>query len=541
MRVLVASLCVLGAVTASAQEMTFSVDETSGGEVAAGADAAPSEALANALRLYQREQYSEAAVQFQRVVEGDSRDSPANLEKAQFFLAKSLYHLRFFRAALGIFDEITQRPEHLYFRESLPWLAQLATELPEPAGIIELVGRFGPEHLGALDRSETAAIHDHLLYLSGRYAYAQGDLEEAIRRLEEVSQSSEQFAHARFFAGVTHVRLRRARPAIAAFRNVLRAVERSPNVPERPRMRDLAWLSLARVYYTAANRTDDEGNRTLDETLLRNAVDAWDHIDPGSEYWLDAMFEKAWALYLSDQQSRAMGNIHTLFSPYFENAYYPEALVLKAVVFFSACQFENAEAMIQQFHERYDPVREELTSTLARFEDNEQFYRFLGEVRAGRADLTPRIRGLVGTALSDRTLLRHLEYIRVLDDEQVQIDRAPAAFSSSSLADRIRQEVLVSRSFAVDRTGDLARGRYRRLVDELDELMNQIDTVEVEVYRVRREGLSTEQASEADRIRRAGGLEVEVDEEHQIWPFDGEYWRDELPFYRQQVSSICGR
>jgi hypothetical protein len=34
---------------------------------------------------------------------------------------------------------------------------------------------------------------------------------------------------------------------------------------------------------------------------------------------------------------------------------------------------------------------------------------------------------------------------------------------------------------------------------------------------------------------------VEVDGEHQVWPFDGEYWRDELGFYRQQVTSQCGR
>ena len=25
-----------------------------------------------------------------------------------------------------------------------------------------------------------------------------------------------------------------------------------------------------------------------------------------------------------------------------------------------------------------------------------------------------------------------------------------------------------------------------------------------------------------------------------IWPFDGEYWRDELGYYRQVVHSSCG-
>ena len=34
---------------------------------------------------------------------------------------------------------------------------------------------------------------------------------------------------------------------------------------------------------------------------------------------------------------------------------------------------------------------------------------------------------------------------------------------------------------------------------------------------------------------------INPDEEHVIWPFDGEYWRDELGFYRQTITSKCGR
>ena len=35
--------------------------------------------------------------------------------------------------------------------------------------------------------------------------------------------------------------------------------------------------------------------------------------------------------------------------------------------------------------------------------------------------------------------------------------------------------------------------------------------------------------------------DVKPDEEHVIWPFDGEYWRDELGFYRQTITSKWGR
>ncbi len=534
---------VLAAGSVRAQDMVFTVEET-GQPPAPPAEGPPSEALANALRLYQQERYLESAVQLQRVVEGETSDAPANVQKAQFFLAKALFHLRFYQASLAIFDEVTQEgAAHTYFDPSLQWLAQLATQLPEPAGIIERVGRYGPEQLRTFDTPETAALYDQLRYLMGRHRYAQGEMEAAVELFRAVRPESEHYVEARFFEGVVHVRMRRAQPAIASYRAIVEAIDRGTarGVTDPQRMRDLAWLSLARIYYTAANRTDDEGNRQVDGRLLGNAVEAWNRIGTGSEYWLDALFEESWAFFLADEYARAMGNIHTLFSPYFEDAYYPEALVLKAVMFFSACQIDNADAIIAQFHERYDPVQSELSATLARFEDNEQFYDFLRRVRSGEAELSPRIRGIVSSALGDRTLLRHLEYVRVLDAEQARLDAAPDAFRSSSLGARVLQDIAVARSFAVDQTGVLARGRYARLIDELNELMNQIDTVEIEVTRYRREDVLSAEGRAAQPPPNARGLVVEVDEEHQIWPFNGEYWRDELGTYRQQVTSRCGR
>lgn len=91
----------------SAQDMVFSAQDT--GEVAEPppeAQGPPSEALANALRLYQQESYAQAAVQFQRVVQKETGDEPGNVQKAQFFLGKCFYHLKFYQAALGVFEEI---------------------------------------------------------------------------------------------------------------------------------------------------------------------------------------------------------------------------------------------------------------------------------------------------------------------------------------------------------------------------------------------------------------------------------------------------
>lgn len=529
----------------SAQDMVFSEEET-GAPAAPPAEGPPSEALANALRLYGAEppRFQEAAVQFERVVSGETDDAPANFQKAQFFLGKSLYHLRFYTSALAIFDEISSQGEaHLYFGQTLSWLAQLASRLPESAGIVEFVGRYGVEQLEEFNTEDQRDLYQQLLFLMGRNKYDQQEFEQAVSLFERVDRQSEHYVDARFFTGISYVRLRRAAPAVEAFRAIISALDSGARGVEDPtRMRNLAWISLARVYYAAANRTDEAtGEVTFDGRILGNAVDAWNHVGQESEYWLDAMFESSWALFLADEYSRAMGNIHALFSPYFERAYYPEAIVLKAVVFFTACQYDNSLAMITQFHERFDPIASELNSTLEQFQDNTQFFDFLQRVRQGQASLSPRVRGIVSTALSDRTLLRYIDWVRLLDEESERLTQAPAEFRNSSLGARIEQDILLKRSYAIDETGNLARGRYNRLIDELNELANQVDTVELEVLSAIRGGVVSEEQGQTMERRRTGGFNVVVDEEHQLWPFNGEYWRDELGYYRQQVTSRCGR
>jgi len=562
----IAVMLALGTSQVAAQDMSFDMEETEqaapakpGKGAAKGASAKversapkpppeegpPSAALASALKLYQDDRHQEASVQLQRIVEGETPDTPGNQQKAQFFLGKSLYHLGYYQSALAIFDEISQQGTgHLFFEQSLQWLAQLASQLPEPAGIIEKVGRYDLSQIEQFNNGEGKAIYAQLLYLLGRSKYAQGEFEQAIELFDKVPSNSKSYVQASMFKGISYVRMRQARPAIQAFRSIVEALESGDlETDEQDRVHDLAWLSLARVYYTAANKVDQEsGEREVDGRLLGAAVDAWSRVDPGSEYWLDALFEGSFAFFLADEFSRAMGNIHTVFSPYFENSYYPEALVLKSVIFFYNCQMENASAMVTKFHERYDPVQTELQAKLAEFKDNESFYKFLTKVRDGEETrLSPAIRGIVSTALSDRTVLRHLEYVKQLEAEEAKLKAEPMAFKSSGVGARILQDAALAKSFAVEQTGDLARGRYTRLVSELQDFMNQIDAVDLEVATYERGELTAALEGDGAPPANATGGKVEVDEEHQVWPFDGEYWRDELGFYRQQVTSQCRR
>jgi hypothetical protein len=79
------------------------------------------------------------------------------------------------------------------------------------------------------------------------------------------------------------------------------------------------------------------------------------------------------------------------------------------------------------------------------------------------------------------------------------------------------------------------------LIEEMQDLSNQIDTVEIEVLNYQRGQIGDQLQGAMEIAAQSTGGSVEVDSEHVVWPFNGEYWRDELGYYRQEVTYKCGR
>jgi hypothetical protein len=506
----------------------------------------PTEAAAQAKRLYDREKWWDAAKALYRVSTGETGDDEGNKQIAQFNLAKALYKLKFFQGAYSIFSEIADRPNHLKYNETLLWLAKLATDLPEPADIIERVGKYNEEHVAKFNNKEQQEIYWQLNYLLGRYRYRNGQFPEGLALLDKVDRRSKYYVQAQFFGGVTNVQMRQSKPAVEAFQRILGAIEEGDvEVEDEARMRDLAYLSMARTFYSASVTVDETTNApTVDQTRLSAAVKYWNKVDVASEYWLDALFEESWAYFMAGDYSHALGNIHTIEAPYFPHAYYPEADVLKAVIYFANCQYDDALTIVAKFRGRYEPIRDELAKILDKFKGENQedeFYKFLKDVRDDKAQLDPKVAPIVKTSLSDRQLLRNLEYVRLLDEEEGRFKKAPASFKDAKVADLVKDSVHDARELAVRNAGNLARGRYQRNLADLNEQLRNGQKILIDITAAKRNELDQAMANQQVTAEESKANIVRPDEEHVIWPFQGEYWRDELGFYRQTITSKCGR
>jgi hypothetical protein len=276
---------------------------------------------------------------------------------------------------------------------------------------------------------------------------------------------------------------------------------------------------------------------------LSAAVKYWNQVDEGSEYWLDALFEESWAYFMAGDYPRALGNIHTIEAPYFPGSFYPEADILKAVIYFSNCNYEAATTVVARFKKKYEPIRTELQKVLARVKgDPEAAYKFLLSVRDGTADLNPSIKGIVENSLSDRQLLRNIEYVKVLDDELGRFKKAPGTFQGSKLGEQVQDALKVARDIAVKNAGKLAKSRYARNLDDLDEHLRNGQKIMIDITAAQRNLLDEKlQQGQVSKVESKIFGVVKPDQEHLLWPFQGEYWRDELGYYRQVVESACGR
>ena len=280
------------------------------------------EDAAKAKRLFDAEKWEEAALALDRVRKGETGDDEGNKQLAQYHLAIALYRMKFFQAAYGIFSEISEKPNHLKFNETLLWLAKLATDLPEPADIVERVGKYTDEQISKFNNPNQRDLYWQLNYLLGRYKYRNRQYEEALALFKKVEPHSKYYVQSEFFTGISNVQLRKSVPAVEAFQGIVKAIdEGAEGVEDESRMRDLAFLSMARTYYSASVRLDENNAPSIDAQKLSAEVKYWNKIDNTSEYWLDALFEESWAYFMAGDYPHALGNIHTIDSPYFPNSF----------------------------------------------------------------------------------------------------------------------------------------------------------------------------------------------------------------------------
>jgi len=490
----------------------------------------PSKTLERAIKLYDKKDFFSASIELKKVLSGESGDDAKNKQRGEFFMGKTLYQMGFYAGSLAYFDKIVAAGDaHTYHGAALKWLAALSRVLPETSGILEKIGTYDPS---ALNDPSLASVKDELLFLLGRHFYrhgGDGDFDKAIGLFGQVSRNSEFFIKAKFFAGVTYVRKYEGKPAVDAFKDILVIGQEHPaqyRAEDVADYNELAQLQMARVFYSTQQ--------------FDTSIKYFEKLDQYSADWTESLFEASWAYYMKTLNSKALGNIHTLNAPYFETQFFPESLLLKSVIYFKYCLYDQAEEAIADFNEKYGPLTKNLRDLVAKYEDNAEFYEYVKKVKAGKAGLDVITQRLVMSVLEDKTLLKTFAWVDELNNELAMLQKSDKAWQTTQVAAEVLQELTVQQSVASADAGKVARDRVDRLARELGALARDGSKIKFEILEAKGNKLSAEAVAGAGRVGAEHREEpIIVDDEHFQWKFNGEYWKDELGYYRFKIRSRC--
>ena len=475
------------------------------------------------LKRFSREDYAGAAASYWSVLQDPDISADAVRPRAQFEMGKALMKLKMYEGATVFFEEIVNSgPVHPYFEATAPWMLLLSRRVPGDPAMLKRIAAFGGLFPDRID----AKYRDEMAFLLGQNAFNQGELEVAISYFALVSSDSTFWARSLYYKGISFVRKYEAQPAVDAFKALLALDGKGAEAVEGKRLNEMAMLAMARTFYSTGEY----------EKSLR----LFEGIPLGSSTWLDALFESSWAHFQLEQSNRALGNLHSLNSPFFSAQYYPEAPILQAVILFENCRYTGVRKTLDLFDDVYGPLLGQLEGLAAeRTTDLDYFGFYQASESKLTTDFDPRLQQITRAALSDRSVREAAAFVHQVEGEQALLSKLPADVLAGPFGQYLTGKLEAELNLAQTNLGGLVRRRMERITDELRTKRREAEAIRVEA------DLSEASLLKAQKASGAIGEVPDVVSEtrpawyQMAWPFEKEYWRDELGHYSYHIASKC--
>lgn len=481
-------------------------------------------------------------------------------DDARYLLAKTLARLGLHHSALSRFDAILAKGTQgtKYFHTALEYVFTIGKKLKNEQPVVNRVAAHATAGF-------PPAYQDRFHFLLSKYEYERGRaLAEAgqgsdarasfaeARRLAslvrpaaagetpasgakelgvktESERPGDDFARARFVEGLVQYALGDQARAVEAFKDVVRLTNPKKVGDADPLLRETAFLQLARIHYE--NRQN------------RYAIFYYGKMPWGGENWLEGLWEASYAHYRIADYEKTLGNLLTLQSPYFRDEYFPESWVLKSIVYYENCRYPEARKILQDFDASYGSVFQELESFTASQTRPVAYFDLIDDaLKSTSTDArTGVMRKIMRLAFTDANIKRLVETIGEIEEElDVGIGERRPEFRQSALAKELSDALGAERQQLIEEAGARARQKLEYERDQLRTLLAQALRIQIEVSRKEREALEGSLAKGGQvEVVRDLQFSYAVSDEHLFWPYEGEFWRDELGTYSYTLTKGC--
>lgn len=434
---------------------------------------------------FSKKKYLKAVAEFHTFMQHSTPDDE-DYEWAEFFFGVGLHKIGFSNAAMDILA-------HLVMRKPNPQIVSYCLELFE-----KIIETQPYDHDLLINRvlcdQEYGFIQGELInfvnYYQGIYAWQHGFWKWGAEHFSQIKPKTHYHNRYLYQKALLAVYQDNIEDAIVTLQQILK------NKDESDHLLDDVRRTLARLLYEKGEyREADRLYWQIQENILGQSRN---------------LMERAWAHYRMGNAERAMGLLYAFEAPSFKTAFTPEYYILKSFIYKDVCHYQRAMDMVAQFKSRYGATLEKIYQRQGPRENRE----------------------LLMVILNKDEIKDLFEYTERLENERNELDK----FSQTPKLRSYLKEIY-------DLKMSQSKRDLRKAVDKAyEKLANGMLEYEEEAYLMEYEiGLDMYQRVSEVHF---DGVEEKSEEKKSdkglsIYPFQGEFWNDELADYRVILPNKC--
>ncbi len=444
----------------------------------------------------------------------------------RYLLGLMLYQLKLYQLAAFQFIGVVRDGNNKYIPQALEKLSLAANELGDDTLLNYAISRVKTESFPAVHR-------DMLFYRIGEYQIRNAQYDGAIRSFEQVPDESPLYDKALYMKGLAYAEAGKPDKSVLTF-DMLLEHKRNASVTDNARV--AAQIGKARALYQMKSWDD--------------SIQVYRDVPRDSSMWHDTIFESSWALLRSGRFRSAISNFQSLHSPYYEDSYIPESLLLRSIVYLYICQYDEMDKVLNLFNKIYKPVYKNVSEYLKSTKNSVQYFNDViltmqaaekkGFDPAGKKFAIPYL--ITQKISKEGDFQRSFQYIKKLITERKRIRAMPAEWRGSGIGkyalQTLERRILKARA----KGGRQVRLHMLSVRSELIDLFEQEGFIRYEMINGKKEqlkkrvaGKELPKASATDE----GNRDYYIQNGYQYWTFRGEYWLDEIGNYHYVGAQSC--
>ena len=479
-----------------------------------GLGALQAQSINQALELYKAKEYPDAAMALYAVMsehpELDIRD------QAQIYLAETLFKMDLLVPAFSYYEEIFKvGRSNRYYLNAVEGLLKVQKKLHDPLLVPTVLStNFDGEGFNQLDPDKVAQIS----YLVGYQSFNQARNSLAREYLEFVPPESLYYGKARYLLGLIEIRNRNSEVAVQHFEEVVSHIPEDSVFEELRRIRGVALLAMGRTLYGMGKYPESST--------------AYGSVPRFTEQWFSAMYENAWAFYKQGDYGRALGELHSVTSPYMSKSHIPEAYVIQGTAYFNTCQWDRVRRSIELYNKTYVVMRKSLEGYLGDVTNPSDYYNDL--VAGGNQRYPEELAGDIRKAKRFRDFYFMMDHMAWESNAVSEMER----WSGTRLAQDVKSWIDDYRAQLEVVIGSWVAVQLKTRLANLKDFQEQIDTLDTELSIA--ETMWLDEAREIEKGRRARLPRPKIpNDQWQHWNFRKEYWKGELGYYQHALGDEC--